>query len=270
MKAEFDFQRDVVERSRELPVLVDFWAEWCAPCRQLTPLLEGFAKTGRVELAKVNVEEYPDLAAELDVSSIPAVKLFVDGELVDGFVGALPERELTRWLDEKLPPPSHRHLAEAVDALRAGNQQLAREALERAVAEDERAWEARVLLARLNFRADPAKALALVATVPANDPAYDQVEALQTLARLLELTKSGVPSDAGPLASDWEGYLRGASAFAAGQDAAALGEWIGMLARRRDVDDGGPKRAALALFRLLGDESDVTREYRRRFSSALF
>lgn len=100
-----NFSRDVIETSRKKPVLVDFWAPWCGPCRILGPTLEKLAKEsgGAWRLVKINADSYPNLVREYGVRGIPAVKLFIDGKVADEFVGALPEHAVRQWLERALP-----------------------------------------------------------------------------------------------------------------------------------------------------------------------
>lgn len=114
---EADFDTAVLARSREVPVLVDFWAPWCGPCRALKPLLEKLAGEygGRFELAKLNSDEAPSVSARYAVRSIPAVKLFVGGEVVDAFTGALPEGQLRAFLDTHLPDEAERLRRQAAE-----------------------------------------------------------------------------------------------------------------------------------------------------------
>ncbi len=117
---EATFQQEVIERSKEVPVIVDFWAEWCGPCRTLGPTIEQAVKDreGTVELAKVDVDSNQQLAAAFRVQGIPAVKAFVNGEMVDEFTGALPPAQISAFLDRVIPPPekTEEELAEELNS----------------------------------------------------------------------------------------------------------------------------------------------------------
>src|SRR3954451_12245620 len=145
---EADFQQRVVDRSREGPVVVDFWAEWCGPCRALSPALEraAAARDGRIDVAKVDVDSNPRLAQTFRTQSIPAVKAFRDGRIVDEFTGALPPAQVEEFFDRLVP--SHAEL-EAEEAERTGDEAALRRVLE---ADPRRASAAtalaRILLAR--------------------------------------------------------------------------------------------------------------------------
>ena len=102
--SDANFEKEVVEKSREIPVVVDFWASWCMPCNVLKPVLEKLAAEyeGKFLLAKLNVDENPVTSSKFGASSIPDVRMFKDGKVVDGFVGALPEETVKKWLDKNL------------------------------------------------------------------------------------------------------------------------------------------------------------------------
>ena len=147
------FQSDVIERSHEVPVVVDFWAEWCGPCRQLTPVLEKAveARAGKVELVKVNTDESQEIAQRYAIQSIPAVKAFQDGKIVGEFVGALPPSKVAEFLDRFAP-------SEIEELVAAGDEQSLRRALEL----DPRRRDAIVALAQAVYaRGDADEALEL-------------------------------------------------------------------------------------------------------------
>ena len=122
------FQTDVIEASHSVPVLVDFWAEWCGPCRMLGPVLEILAEKadGKWQLVKMNVEEHPEIAQAYRIQGIPAVKLFSNGEVIAEFVGAQPEPTISKWLEEHLLPEQNQKLESAQEDFEAGEGDLAR------------------------------------------------------------------------------------------------------------------------------------------------
>src|SRR4051812_20649512 len=154
------FEQDVLERSKQVPVVVDLWAPWCGPCRTLGPIIEKVvdATDGQVELVKVNVDENPRISATFQVQSIPAVYALQDGKVVDGFIGALPERGVKEFIDRLAPPET-----EADRLVTAGDEVSLRKAL----AEDPDHEAAVVALAELLAeRGDTEEALALLARIP--------------------------------------------------------------------------------------------------------
>ncbi len=263
-----DFQTQVLQRSRQTPVLVDFWAPWCAPCRTLGPVLETLAKqaNGRWELVKVNTEENQELAAAFNIASIPAVKLFVDGEVVDEFVGALSEREIRRFLERALPSPSAGQLIEAQRLLSEGAHSQAASLLEPLVAAEPGNFEARVLLAQAVLSTSPERTVALLEPVELHHELAERAASLRTLARLAQSVSQPNPL---PEARVRERYLAGAAAVRAGDFGAALPAFIEVLERDKQYDNGGAKEACRAIFQLLGTRHPLAERFFRAFSSAL-
>jgi len=161
------FERDVIEASRSMPVLVDFWAPWCGPCRILGPLLERLelAYAGRLRVVKINSDQEPGLAAQFAVRSIPYVVAFVDGQPVDSFVGVLPERELRAFVDRLLPNPAEIERRKAARLQAAGDASGAAHALRAALVLEPNHDATRWALAQLLIDAGSSAALAEAATV---------------------------------------------------------------------------------------------------------
>jgi len=266
-----DFQTEVIDRSSQLPVVVDFWAAWCGPCKALGPILEKLAgeAAGRWELAKLDTEAHPQVAADFAIRSIPAVKLFVDGAMVSEFVGALPEETIRQWLDEVLPGPGADQLREARELLAAGGAagaERARELLEEVLAADGSHEEARVLLAEALVFDDPEAAATLLAELSSGSKLGDRIEALRTIARLLSLLPAGDGLDDGPAKGP---YLDAIRALARRDYEAALTGFIDIAGRDRLLDDDGARKACLSIFELLGRDDPRTRDYRKQLARAV-
>ena len=269
-----DFQKDVIEASKSTPIVVDFWAEWCGPCKMLTPVLEKLAgeSNDTWKLVKVNSDEHQQLSAEYGISGIPAVKMFSDGKVIADFVGALPEGQVRSWLEENIPTESRKLLEEAKKVLSNGDKSKAQNLFEQVINADPNNFEARILLAELIFEADAKKSLDLVKDVPKENPLYKNAQAIQTLSRLLNsfesISKQAQESDASPEA--WDHYLKGIQALQGHDYDTALKNWIEAVAIDKTIDDDGPRKACIALFGWLGQEHELMQKYHRSFTSALF
>jgi len=262
-----NFQKEVIDASFKTPVVVDFWAVWCQPCRILGPVLEKLEKeaNGQWKLVKVNTDEEPELSQHFQIRSIPAVKMIRDGKIVDEFIGALPEVEVRKWLEKHLPNESKNQLEMAKAMLQAGNLAKARKMLEAMVKQEPANAEARVLLAMLFMSDDIDKAAELVKTIEDESPFSNKANAIRALHRLVHLEQTaGEPKD------DWNLYRQGITAFKKGKYAEALEAWIELIGRNRQLDDDGARKACVALFTFLGNEHELTQKYHRRFTSALY
>lgn len=263
-----DFESEVLKKSLETPVVVDFWAEWCAPCRILGSVLESLAEqaNGDWVLAKLNTEEHPEIAGRYNVRGIPAVKMFVDGEVTNEFTGALPEFQVKSWLQQSLPSKLRRQIELADSLLAGGRQEEARRTLENVVREEPDNERARALLAHLLVFEDPRRAEELVSPIEVGDQ-VELAEAVRTVARLARFADDGgtLPEgEAGKLYSQAMGELLH-------QDFEnALQHFIEVIRQDRYYDDDGSRKACIAIFKLLGEGHETTQKHRRDFSRALY
>jgi putative thioredoxin len=263
-----DFQTEVLDRSQAVPVVVDFWAPWCGPCKMLGPVLERLAAeaAGRWVLVKIDTDAHQDLAARFGIRGIPNVKLFHRGAAVAEFAGALPESQLRAWLTQNLPAPKRETMARARELLRAGRAAEAAALLRPLLATDPADTELAVLTARSLAFVAPAEALATLVTLPENSAWADDASLVRTLAGAFDrtATESRLPAD--PLR---QRYLSSLGQLRRESFDAGLAALIDILAEKPNYDDGRAKAACLAVFRHLGLRHAVSEKYSRAFGMAV-
>ncbi|GIV61393.1 MAG: thioredoxin [Rhodothermaceae bacterium] len=265
-----NFEEDVLRASHEKPVLVDFWAPWCGPCRVLGPVLERLAaeQADRWTLVKVNTDEYPELSMRYGIRGIPAVKLFVDGQVVDEFVGALPEMAIRQWLDKALPSENKRHLEEAEVAMEEGDTERAEALLRQVLAAEPTNPKARALLARLVVFEDPEEAARLAEGAATAEPRYVYLaEAVKTVADVLRRQQAPESLPEGPARETFRAAL---DALARRDFDEALARFIDVIRTDRYYEDDAARKACVALFNLLGEDHEITRRHRRTFDMSLY
>jgi len=277
------FVKDVVEESKHQPVLVDFWAPWCGPCKQLTPVLEKAVKAakGKVKLVKMNIDEHPAIPGQMGIQSIPAVIAFVNGQPADGFMGALPESQVVAFLErltkERIGGEAQDLLKAADAALAEGDAVGAAEMYAQLLAEDNANVPALGGLARAYVETgalDQARqTLALVPEAKQNDAA---VAAARAALELAEQAKTLGPIDeleqkvaANPL--DHQARFDLALALnGKGRRADALEQLIAIVKRDRKWNDDGARKQLVQFFDAWGPTDEATIDGRRRLSSILF
>jgi putative thioredoxin len=277
------FVKDVIEESKRQPVLVDFWAEWCGPCKQLAPVLEKAVRAakGKVKLVKMNIDKHPSIPGQLGIQSIPAVFAFVNGQPVDGFLGALPESQVNAFIEritkDRLGGEETDLLKGAEEALAKGDAATAANLYAQVLAQDSANVAALAGLARSYVRTgaiEQAKqTLALVPEAKRNDAAVaaaraalDLAEQAQAVGPLAELEKKVA---ANPL--DHQARFDLAVALnSKGRRAEAVDNLIEIVRRDRAWKEDGARKQLVQFFEAWGPTDEATVNGRKRLSSILF
>jgi putative thioredoxin len=272
-----DFGREVIERSRELPVVVDFWAAWCGPCRALGPVLERLADehAGAFLLAKLDVDRAPATAQRYGVRSIPLVLAFRDGEPVAEFVGAQPESVVRQFLAGVLPSRADRLAAEGDELRSAGHENAAEERYRAALGAEPRNGRALLGLARLlSERGELAEALASLELVVPTGAGGKEAERLAAELRTRaepagDLAALRARAEAAP--GDLAAKLALGRALLARKDyEGGLGELLDVVRADPEFDEHAARRAMLDVFEVLGRDHPLTERFRGELARALF
>jgi putative thioredoxin len=274
-----NFQSIVIEGSHERPVLVDFWADWCAPCRMLMPMLAKLAEQygGRFLLAKVDTEAEPALAAQFGIRSLPTVQLFRHGQAVDQFMGALPEPQVREFLDRHIPRASDGLLQKAEVAMAGGDLAGARTLVDRARAEDPD--NKRLPLIEVQLLAtsgEIARALEAIDSLPlefVNDPEVAALRGQLSFASAIESAPGeaelSARLDADPRDSESR-YQLAAHRVLRGDYEGALAHLLELMKRDRAYGEDAGRKGMLAVFDLLGGGNDLVARYRAKMMNALY
>lgn len=269
------FESEVVERSRTTPVLVDFWAPWCGPCRSLSPVLEKLAEeyAGAFLLAKINTDENQDLALAFQIRSIPQVVLFQEGTAVDQFAGAIPEDEIRRFLKPYCPTEVDKLFSQARVKLEAGQTEEAKDLLEQVIDHS----PTRLALARLLIGEQlPQQARPHLQAIPFLADERDAADRLeQVIGFQADCQEAGGQASLRKILESTPQDLAARMALAsclvaAGQYREGLEEFLAVVARDKHYREDSARKAMLAVFSLIGERSDLAEEFRGRLARTLY
>ncbi len=260
-----DFQKEIIDRSFEKPIVVDFWAPWCGPCRALGPILETIAQEqlDRITLVKINTEEYPELAQQFQIYSIPHVKLFIEGKIVDEFSGALPKSQIETWLDKNIPTETNFELSYLLENQNGLPDSDLVQKLSLWINDNPDNQEARLELAKHLVFVEPASVEDVTGGISFEKELLPQIEAVQKMAefQLMDLD-NGHPAGLK--------LLNAQTSFTKGNLVLGIEQIIDAVSLDKSYQEDLPRLAGIAFFNLIGTQHPITKSHRKLFDMMIW
>jgi len=268
-EALINFDVEVLQKSKDLPVVVDFWAPWCGPCQVLGPTIEKLAgeAEGKWQLVKVNVDNHQQEAAAYNVRGIPAVKLFIDGEVKAEFSGALPEQQIREWLEKQIPSEIDKEIEVQLSLLKEGNSEKAEIGLKKIISKDPTNAKAAFYLAKMLLIKDTKTAKVLFAVAEKKSEFIGEVITLNRFAEILELHNQPEQLEEAPVKPI---FIAALSSVLNGNLSDALEQFIDIILKNKAYQKEAAREACIGIFVMLGTQHELTKKYRKRFDMALY